>query len=276
MRSTMQVYRQLGKYLEQMDAEAQARGDGPENKSVDVHFRSGVYLGVGLSHIMLSLMPARLATLVELFGYKGDRHLGLALLQKAGGWTKESPEPSVSQGAPPDLRRWRSETVTNRNASGTEDEGVRRSICDMTLLIFHLFLSSFTHDGVDVMMAQKIVDWNLKRYPEGSVPPLLFSKFKSIFTCSTYDRCLLPSRSGPAQFVSCPTSPRDRVLSEGDERTEPVPQFASRFILGDGRVKPCALGNRRVAQVLAQSPQRIDRMCRNSVRDPRTDALIEL
>jgi hypothetical protein len=37
----------------------------------------------------------------------------------------------------------------------------------MSLLIFHLFLSSFTHDGVDVMMAQKIVDWNLKRYPEG-------------------------------------------------------------------------------------------------------------
>ncbi|KAH9054765.1 hypothetical protein EDB87DRAFT_1767585, partial [Lactarius vividus] len=145
MRSTMQVYRQLGKYLEQMDAEALARGDGPEDKSIDVHFRSGVYLGVGQSHIMLSLMPAKLATLVELFGYKGDRRLGLALLQKAGGWTKDSPEPSVSQ----------------------EDEGVRRSICDMTLLIFHLFLSSFTHDGVDVMMAQKIVDWNLKRYPNG-------------------------------------------------------------------------------------------------------------
>lgn len=145
MRSTMQVFRQLGKYLEQMDAEAQARGEGPEDKTVDVHFRTGVYLGVGMSHIVLSLMPARLATLVELFGYKGERHLGLELLQKAGGWTKESPEPSVSQ----------------------EDEGVRRSICDMSLVIFHLFLSNFTHDGVDVMMAQKIVDWNLKRYPEG-------------------------------------------------------------------------------------------------------------
>src|SRR5258708_5644981 len=39
----------------------------------------------------------------------------------------------------------------------------------MTLVIFHLFLSGFTNDGVDVMMAQKIVDWNLKRYPEGNV-----------------------------------------------------------------------------------------------------------
>ncbi len=99
VRSAMQVYRQLGKYIEQMDAEAQVRGEGPEDNSIDVHFRSGVYVGVAMSHIMISLMPARLATLVELFGYKGNRHVGLALLHKAGGWTKESPEPAVGQGA---------------------------------------------------------------------------------------------------------------------------------------------------------------------------------
>jgi hypothetical protein len=170
VRSAMQVYRQLGKYVEQMDAEAQARGEGPEDTSIDVHFRSGVYLGVGMSHIIISLMPARLATLVELFGYKGNRHLGLSLLQKAGGWTKESPEPAVSQGTPLD-RTITAKVVINRGTVlvWLAEEGVRRSICDMWLLIFHLFLSSFTHDGVDVMMAQKIVDWNLKRYPEGKL-----------------------------------------------------------------------------------------------------------
>lgn len=47
------------------------------------------------------------------------------------------------------------------------DEGVRRTICDIVLLIFHLVLSSFTFDGVDIAMAQKILDWNLKRYPNG-------------------------------------------------------------------------------------------------------------
>jgi hypothetical protein len=108
----MQVYRQLGRYIEQLDAVAQASGEGPEDKSIDVHFRSGVYLGVGLSHIIISLMPARLATLVELFGYKGNRHVGLALLQKAGGWTKESSEPTVSQGAPLD-RTTASKVVIN-------------------------------------------------------------------------------------------------------------------------------------------------------------------
>lgn len=37
----------------------------------------------------------------------------------------------------------------------------------MGLLIFHLVLSSFTFEGVDVYMAQKILNWNLKRYPNG-------------------------------------------------------------------------------------------------------------
>ena len=98
MRTTIQVYRQLGKYLDTMDAEADARGEGPEDKNIDPHFRSGVYLGVGMSNIILSLMPTKLLTIVELFGYKGDRHLGLALLEKAGGWTSAASEPKIGQG----------------------------------------------------------------------------------------------------------------------------------------------------------------------------------
>ena len=43
----------------------------------------------------------------------------------------------------------------------------------MTLLVFHLVLSSFTFEGVDISMAQKIVDWNLKRYPDGK--PFVYS-----------------------------------------------------------------------------------------------------
>lgn len=50
----------------------------------------------------------------------------------------------------------------------TEEEGVRRSLCDMTLLIFHLILSSFTFDGIDIALAAKILNWNLKRYPNGA------------------------------------------------------------------------------------------------------------
>ena len=52
----------------------------------------------------------------------------------------------------------------------------------MSLVIFHLFLSGFTHDGVDVMMAQKIVDWNLKRYPEGNRIYFCLNFYSILFT----------------------------------------------------------------------------------------------
>ncbi|KAG2006390.1 Inclusion body clearance protein IML2 [Coprinopsis cinerea AmutBmut pab1-1] len=145
MRTTITIYRQLGQYLDTVDAEAAERGEGPIDKSIDPHFRSGVYLGVGLSNLILSLMPGKLMTLVELFGYHGDRKLGLEMLAKAGGWTKDSDEPSVP----------------------AAEEGIRRVVCDMVLMIFHLVISSFTFDGVDVSMARKILDWNLKRFPNG-------------------------------------------------------------------------------------------------------------
>ncbi|KAI0691583.1 hypothetical protein C8Q76DRAFT_862098 [Earliella scabrosa] len=145
MRTTINIYRQLGKYLETMDAEAQAKGNGPEDTSIDADFRSGVYLGVGVSNLILSLMPSRLLTIVELFGYKGDRQAGLSYLQKAGGWSAGSDAPSIE----------------------LDQEGVRRTICDMALLIFHLVLSSLTFEGVDIHMAQKILDYHIERYPNG-------------------------------------------------------------------------------------------------------------
>jgi len=145
MRTTINIYRQLGKFIEVSDAEAQARGEGPEDKSIDPHFRSGVCLGVGMSNVILSLMPSKLLTVFELFGYKGDRHFGLQCLMKPGGWTTESSEPRVS----------------------LEQEGIRRVMCDMALLFFHLVMSSVTFDGVDINMAQKVLDYHVKRYPNG-------------------------------------------------------------------------------------------------------------
>ncbi|KAG2113971.1 hypothetical protein DEU56DRAFT_749051, partial [Suillus clintonianus] len=114
--------------------------------SLDPHFRSGVYLGLGMSHLVLSMMPGKLLPLMELFGYKGDRKFGLELLERAGGG------------------EW---SFQNANMNLTDAEGVRRAICDMSLLIFHLVLSAFTFEGVDVRKAARVLEWNLKRYPNG-------------------------------------------------------------------------------------------------------------
>nr|GAT47379.1 predicted protein [Mycena chlorophos] len=167
MRTLIQIYRNLYKYVQAIDAEyaasINAKPDpnsrwGPESPAIDAHFRSGVYLGAGASALIISLLPSRLLNIVELFGYGADREEALEILCRAGGWGRASKyHTEGSRGAyehtPPSI--------------STEQEGVRRAICDMALLIFHLVLSSITFDGVDVPMASRIVEWNLKRYPEG-------------------------------------------------------------------------------------------------------------
>lgn len=189
MRTAFNIYRQLGRYIEQADAEATARGKGPEDKTIDQHFRTGVYLGVGSSNLMLSMMPSRLLSLIELFGYKGDRHLGLSLLYKAGGWSQSANEPSISFSSSAQLQ-----SAMTLLTICTAQEGVRRTICDMTLLIFHLILSSFTYEGVDIKMAEKILNYNLERYPNGMwflekpQPVLPFSRALSKVSFSFSDR----------------------------------------------------------------------------------------
>lgn len=37
----------------------------------------------------------------------------------------------------------------------------------MALVIFHLVFSAFTFEGVDMGMAEKILNYNIKRYPNG-------------------------------------------------------------------------------------------------------------
>ncbi|EJD49485.1 hypothetical protein AURDEDRAFT_143769 [Auricularia subglabra TFB-10046 SS5] len=135
MRTATGIYRTLLAYL----AAADAAGE-----PVDAHFRSGVMLGVGLTSLVLSLMPSRVLTIIELFGYKGDRFDALSTLMKPGAWTADTP------------------TLPEAAA-----EGVRRPICDMALLIFHLVLGGFTVQGIDLSVAETILKFNLERFPTG-------------------------------------------------------------------------------------------------------------
>ncbi|PPQ75306.1 hypothetical protein CVT24_007499 [Panaeolus cyanescens] len=168
MRTTISVYRNLHAYVEYMDAvyastHSSTQNQRLEDPSIDAHFRSGVLLGAGMCNIILSLLPGRLMQLSELFGYKGDRMKGLELLMRAGGWgSPHGREASAGKnGATDDVEDPDGPTVS------ATDEGVRRSICDMALLIFHLVLSSFTVEGVDVGVADRVLRWNLKRFPNG-------------------------------------------------------------------------------------------------------------
>jgi hypothetical protein len=63
----------------------QRQGEDPLDQSIDEHFRSRVHLSNGMSNLIISMMPTRLLTIVELFG-----RAGLQALARVGGWTAES------------------------------------------------------------------------------------------------------------------------------------------------------------------------------------------
>lgn len=64
----------------------------------------------------------------------------------AGGWSETSVEPGIS----------------------AENDGVRRPICDMALLTFHLAISALIPvSGVSVPLAKNILEYNLRRFPNG-------------------------------------------------------------------------------------------------------------
>ncbi|KAG8964153.1 hypothetical protein FRC03_002161 [Tulasnella sp. 419] len=145
IRSATNIYRTLGQFIQTMDAEAVARGEGPIDRSIDLDFRSGVALGNGVNSLVLTMLPDSVSGVVALFGYKGDRIDGLRTLSAPGGWQDGITDPSITQ----------------------ENEGLRRPITDLMLLVFHLYLSAVTYLGVSIPQARNILNYNLKLYPDG-------------------------------------------------------------------------------------------------------------
>lgn len=75
----------------------------------------------------------------------------------------------------------------------------------MTLLIFHLVLSSYTFEGVDVNLARRIVEWNLQRYPNGTsrllhTPAELLTRVLGVFFLFGAGRLAL-ARSQPQRAL---------------------------------------------------------------------------
>lgn len=148
MRNAYGIYRSLAKYVEWADEQASKKRKGAIDETIDEDFRSGVYLGSGLISMILGLLPGKVLKIMEVFGYTGDCVEALKILAKAGEW---STNPKHTKPGMP-----------------MEEEGIRRQICDMGILLYHLVISTFMPvNGVDINMADKILHYNLERYPQG-------------------------------------------------------------------------------------------------------------
>jgi hypothetical protein len=113
IRSAYATFRVLLRYI--MDSDA----IGPD-PAIDQDFRTGVLLGNGTLCLLLSLIPTASFKVMELFGVTGDSEMGLSMLMQAGKWKVGVKEPGIKP----------------------TEEGIRRPLCDMAILMFLLVLSS--------------------------------------------------------------------------------------------------------------------------------------
>ncbi|KWU46897.1 hypothetical protein RHOSPDRAFT_31719 [Rhodotorula sp. JG-1b] len=141
MRAAHATYRTLAHYVEAADA-----AYGGEDPAIDQDFRSGVNLGNGMISLILSLLPSTVLKIVEVFGFSGDREAALRMLMKPGGWKAGAEKPAITEA----------------------EQGIRRPIADLVLLMYHLVIANYLPvGGVDIPTASSILRYNLDKYPNG-------------------------------------------------------------------------------------------------------------
>ncbi|KAM7093680.1 tetratricopeptide repeat protein 39B isoform 3-T3 [Molossus nigricans] len=98
-------------------------------------FEGGVKLGIGTFNLMLSLLPARIIRLLEFIGFSGNRELGLRQLHE-----------------------------------GASGRSMRSSLCCLTILSFHTYISLILGTGeVNLMEAENLLAPFLQQFPNGSL-----------------------------------------------------------------------------------------------------------
>ena len=160
LHAAYQTFSQMLRMIERADSGAEAKA------SVDPDLRSGVYMGYGCCTLILSLFPRRLLKVMEGLGFSSDRGTALDLFARAGGWTAARSQPQVS----------------------ATDEGMCRPLCDVLILAYHLVIASeVSVTDVDFDFAEKVLAWNLRRFPEGT--------FFLYFKAQMYARQALPEKA---------------------------------------------------------------------------------
>ncbi|WFD23964.1 hypothetical protein MEQU1_002659 [Malassezia equina] len=149
LRTAYVVLRDLLRMIEAADqaSEPASRDPRPSTNMVDQDLRSGVYFGMGCCMLVLSLLEPRMLRFMEGVGFVGDRRQALRLFERAGGWTRTELEPHI----------------------GALQEGARRPLCDIAILLYHLVIpSSVPLPDVDLSLADRVLSWNLHRFPQGT------------------------------------------------------------------------------------------------------------
>ncbi|KAJ2050923.1 hypothetical protein H4S04_002302 [Coemansia sp. S16] len=139
-----------------------------EGGTVDDHFVSGTYLGMGIFNLILSMLPAKLLRFIELVGFSADRKLGLELLAIAAGW-RSDPGISHLMDPPPTASDGRAKLGIHPCGMG-----LRSEFCSIVLQVYHVFLCSDLFLGYPNL---PLVDAVLRRAVESHPRGLIFMYF---------------------------------------------------------------------------------------------------
>ncbi|KAJ2743313.1 hypothetical protein GGI20_003851 [Coemansia sp. BCRC 34301] len=163
VRSAYATYRACYAYIQDVYA---------EGGSVDDHFVSGTYLGMGIFNLILSMLPAKLLRFIELVGFKADRNLGLELLALAAGWRSDPAISPLMDPAPGSLSA--SSKARSNSTIHPCGMGLRSEFCSLVLQGYHVFLCNDLFLGYPNL---PLVDAVLRRAIESHPRGLVFMYF---------------------------------------------------------------------------------------------------
>ncbi|TPX47501.1 hypothetical protein SeLEV6574_g02629 [Synchytrium endobioticum] len=126
---------------------------------VDEHWVTGVMNGIGVFELIFSLMPARVLKVFEFIGFSGERETAMSKLEIGGGWPINA-RPNAAKS----LRKQVIFEVPS--VVGPKNGGLRRFFCDILLLSYHCILPSLLPVAdIDPLFSQKVIDYDLQKYP---------------------------------------------------------------------------------------------------------------
>ncbi|ORX52824.1 hypothetical protein DM01DRAFT_1323275 [Hesseltinella vesiculosa] len=144
------IYKSMEKYMLHVQAEA-ALGKDVSEYGLDEHLASGIAFGTGCFNLVVSMLPDIVLKLAQMVGFSGDRDKAMNYYRSVGGW--DDPAHLDSDGLP--------------ELQGPE-EGLRRTFCDMMLLLYNIVLSKLIPlSHVDSDLADRILTYSLRLYPDG-------------------------------------------------------------------------------------------------------------
>eukprot|EP01134_Creolimax_fragrantissima_P008040 CFRG8040T1 len=97
-------------------------------------FLAGVRMGYGMFNLMISMLPPKVLKLLEFIGFKGDRELGMSLLQRSG-----------------------------------DTDTLRATMSNLSILSYHYVIVRFLNlIKEDLTVADEMLDRYIERYPNGA------------------------------------------------------------------------------------------------------------